>query len=261
MGELSIEPVTIYDGDVELVKGVDFSVAPGEMVALIGPNGAGKTSLLRGLLGLLPPTTGGARVGGQWLHAMSPTRRARTVAWLPQSVPLAWPIKVQDAVALGRFAHGGSPQLLSSADNDAITAAMAACEVTPLVQRSTATLSGGELARVHLARALAAQTPWLFADEPVAALDPAHRIAVMQRLRDHAQANNVGMIIVLHDLDLAARFCDRLVAIRHGQLLFDGTPSAVIKPAMIRALFDVDASVDYVGGWPRLTVAAAPATS
>ena len=162
---LQARNLTIVAGEATLVEAASFSLQAGELVALLGPNGAGKTSLLRGAIGLTLPTAGWARIDGEDTIRMTSRRRARRLAYLPQNRPLAWPNPVRDVVALGRFSHGAALGRLRGADRRAVERALAACDLDRLARRSTATLSGGELARVHCARAFAAEAPLLIADD------------------------------------------------------------------------------------------------
>lgn len=228
-----------------LVAGADLTIAPGELVMLLGPNGAGKTTLLRLALGLLPGD-GEVTIGGADARAMSARKRARAVAYLPQARPLAWPARVRDVVALGRFAHGGPLGRLGLDDAAAVARATAECDLDALVDRSVDTLSGGELARVHIARALAADTPLVIADEPIAALDPLHQHRVMALLRAAADSG-VGVLAVLHDLPLAARYADRLVWMCDGRIVADGPVAETMTPALIESTYGVIARVDLNG--------------
>ena len=250
MAELQLDNATIMSGSVRLVNDASLCLSPGELVVIIGENGAGKSSLMRALAGYVPLSNGQCRIDGRVLHQLKARDRARLIAWLPQSVPIAWPIHVRDAVALGRFAHGAAPHRLCEPDRLAIDQALSDCELVALAQRSTATLSGGELARVHIARALASQAPILLADEPVAALDPRHQLAIMRLIRASVDAGR-SAIVVLHDLGLAARFADRIVGMKQGSIMVDDKPGQVMTPPMIQALFGIDVRIDTHQGWPH----------
>ncbi len=250
MAELIVSGVSVTIGAASLVEDASLRLGSGELVAVIGENGAGKSSLLRAIIGYQRGTIGTATVDGRGIDAMTATQRARAIGWLPQSVPLAWPIRVRDAVALGRFAYGGLPGRLSREDDAIVEQALADCDLLALAERSTATLSGGEVARVHLARCIATQAQLLLADEPVAALDPRHRIEVMTMLRAMTR-DGAGALVVLHDLGLAARFADRIVAMKGGRIVAEGTVAQMIAPEMLRGLFDVDFAVGYEQGWPN----------
>jgi iron complex transport system ATP-binding protein len=221
-----------------IVTDASFTLAPGELVVLLGPNGAGKTTLLRMALGLLP-----ADIGRSNVAPLSARDRARRVSYLPQARPLAWPAKVRDVIALGRFAHGAALGRLGPVDRAAVERAIAACDLDALADRSADTLSGGELARVHLARALAAEAPLIVADEPAASLDPRHQHSVLGLLRDFV-AGGGGALAVLHDLALAARYADRLIWMKDGRIVAQGSVAETMTEARIAEIYGVTARVD-----------------
>ncbi len=225
-----------------LLHDATLTLAPGELVALLGPNGAGKTTLLRTALGLLPATSGTVTLDGRPLANLSASERARAVAYLPQAREIAWPIAVRDVVALGRFAHGATLGRLSPEDAAAVDRVMADCELTAFAHRRADTLSGGEAARMHLARALAGEAALVLADEPVAALDPLHAHRVLGLLRD-ATRTDQGVLTVLHDLNLAAAYADRLVWMADGRIVADGTVADTLTAARVRAVYGVEAEV------------------
>ena len=231
--------ITVEAGGAILVADAALTVSPGELVVLLGPNGAGKTSLLRAVLGLIP-ASGSATLNGQPVATMAPVARARALSYLPQARPLAWPARVRDVVALGRFAHGVTLGRLSPHDSEAVEGALARCDLTMLATRATDTLSGGELARVHLARALAAQAPLIVADEPVAALDPRHQHRVMGLLRDFVRGGG-GALAVLHDLALAAAYADRLVWMKDGSVVAEGSVRETMTVERIAQVYGVRA--------------------
>lgn len=243
MIDLVIRNLSVRAGGVKLVGEANLSLAQGELVALLGPNGAGKTSLLRSALGLLKRATGDALLDGTDSEKLSPMQRARQVAYLPQQRPLAWPNTVRDVVALGRFAYGAAPGRLSAIDSVAVERAIALCDLTALVDRHTDTLSGGELARVHCARAFAANAPLLIADEPVAALDPRHQYLVMDMIR-HFVEEGGGALVVLHDIALAARYATRMVWMKDGHIIADGTPDETLTEDRLAEVYGVRARVD-----------------
>ncbi len=253
MAELVVQSLSVDAGAKRLVDGVSMAVRRGELVAIIGENGAGKSSLMRCMAGYLRPSSGVVTVDGHDVMGMTSAVRALAIGWLPQAMPLAWPVKVRDAVAIGRFAHGGVPERLSVADSAAVERVLAACDLIDLADRSTSHLSGGEIARVHLARTMVGEAAVLLADEPVAALDPRHRLAVMRLLRAEADAGT-AVAMVLHDLGLAGRFADRIVGMKDGRALVEGPPAEVVTRKWISALFGVEADVDSSRGWPVAVV-------
>lgn len=224
---LRLADLTVTRDGRALVDRVSLNVPPGCFVGLIGPNGAGKTTLMRAALGLIPAT------GRSDLSDLSPARRARRAAWLPQARDIAWPISVEALVRLGRRADPDR-----RADATAVAEAMAALDVTHLAQRRATELSGGELARALIARLLAQRTPLILADEPVAGLDPAHQFAVMALFAGLARQGRT-VIASIHDLTLAARYCQRLVLMDGGRIVADGSPAEVLTPTRLTAAFGV----------------------
>ena len=240
MSLLALHQAVVQRGKRVILDHLDLTLEAGELVALVGPNGSGKTTALRALLGLMPLASGTAMIGGADVRTLGPITRARQVAYLPQSRPMAWAISVQDAVALGRFAHGGASHSPNTEDQAAVDQAIFACDLETLKDRAVTGLSGGELARVHMARALAANAPALLADEPTAALDPLHQWQVMQVLAQQASVGG-GVMVVVHDLALAAGVCSRIVLIKDGKVLANGSPQDVLTPDNIAAAYGVRA--------------------
>ena len=241
--ELTVENLCVRAGAATLVENAGFALRSGELAVLLGPNGAGKTSLLRGTLGLAPQATGDVRLQGQALAEFAPVQRARNLSYLPQRRPLAWPNPVIDVVSLGRYAWGCAPGRLGAGDIDAVNAALSACDLLDMLNRRTDTLSGGELARVHCARAFATEAPLLFADEPVASLDPRHRFRIMELIRRYVR-NGAGALVVLHDVSLAARFADRLIWMKDGRIVADGPATETLTESRMAEIYQVRASVD-----------------
>ena len=239
-------------GSMPTLQGVDIDIHGGEMVGLIGPNGAGKTTLLRLLAGLLPAQQGSVLWKDQPLAAFSDRDRARQLAYLPQGASAHWPLTVERVVELGRIPHRPWWQSLASEDRLIIDAAMEQTNVTELRSRIVTELSGGERTRVMLARALASEPQLLLADEPVASLDPHHQLRVMRTLRAAATQQR-AVLVVLHDLELAARFCDRLIALHGGELIAHGQTLEVLRHPVVAAAYQVDIDIkeDADGPWVR----------
>ena len=253
MAVLRARGASVRLGGRDLLRDADLSLEPGEMVALLGPNGAGKTTFLRAALGLLPLSGGTISLDGRETGALSPSERARRVAYLPQRRPLAWPNRVRDLVALGRFAFGVTPDRLRPADAAAVERALAACGLESLSERTADTLSGGESALVHCARMFAAEAPLALADEPAASLDPAHQRRIMRLLRRFVDDGG-GALVVLHEVALAARYADRIVWMRGGRILGGGPPKDAVTPEALRAVYDVSAEIEWRGGALLLTL-------
>lgn len=226
-----------------LVSEASFALKPGALTMLVGPNGAGKTTLLRLALGLLKPDSGRATLDDNDVATLAPVQRARKIAYLPQQRPLVWPQPVRDIIALGRFAYGAAPGRLSHEDEAATARAIAACDLEGFEERAADTLSGGELSRVHLARALAAETPLLVADEPVVALDPRYQHEVL-RIFSEAAREGKSLLTVVHDLSLAARYADRLIWMKGGRIVADGPPRDTITPDRLREVFGLEARIE-----------------
>lgn len=222
----------------------------GGVIGLIGPNGAGKSTLIRAISGLIP-SEGSVLIDGTPIVAIPLRERAQHIAYLPQGQAVHWPLTVERLVALGRLPHLAPFARPSSKDAEAIERALERTELQALRDRPVDELSGGERARVLLARALAVEAPLLLADEPLAALDPAHQIEVMALLRAEA-ARGVTVIAVLHDLTIAARWCDRLLLIDQGRLIADGRPDDVLTAERIGAVYGVSAFIGEAAGQPLI---------
>jgi len=256
MPDLRVTGLSVALGGRPIVDDASLHVGQGELVALLGANGAGKTTLLRGVLGLASRTGGTVAIGGDDPARPGAAERARRIAYLPQLRPLAWPIRVRDLVALGRFAHGAALGRLRAVDAAAVDRALSVCDLVAFGGRAATTLSGGELARVHVARAIAAEAPLLIADEPTAALDPLHQHQVMRLLRTSADAG-CGVLVVTHDIGLAAQFADRLVWMMAGRVVADGTPETSLTTDRIAQVYGVRATVRRMDGDWLVSVAGA----
>ena len=253
---LAARDLTVDLGSRRVLDGVGVDVERGELVGLVGPNGAGKTTLLRALLGLLETARGGVRIDGGALAELAPRERARRIAYLPQSPTVHWPIAVRRLVALGRLPHLGPWQAPGAADDAAIDDALGATGIAALQARAMSTLSGGERRLAGLARALAVGADLLLADEPVAALDPGHQLQIMALLRERTRRGRAA-IVVLHDLTLAARFCDRVILLHGGRVHAEGRPEGVLDEASLAAVYGVRARFGapperYIVPWERI---------
>ena len=242
MTSLSISDLTIRAKQTVLVDCASTQLKTGELVVLLGPNGAGKTSLIRGALGLIKPASGLSELDGRAVASLSPTERAQLISYLPQIRPLAWPNRVRDVVALGRFSHGAAIGRLSNEDQSAVDAAISACDLTHLQDRSADTLSGGELARRHCARAFAANAPLLVADEPIAALDPRHQFRILDLIKRYVDQGG-GALLVLHDIELAARYASRLIWMKDGRIVADGPVAKTLNADRLAEVYGVSATV------------------
>jgi iron complex transport system ATP-binding protein len=233
-----------------VLHGVSLAVAAGEIVAVVGPNGAGKSTLLKTLAGLLAPAAGSVAYDGRPLAGLDRRSLGRLIAYLPQDRIVHWPMRVRSVVALGRLVHrGAEPPSRHAGDAHAIAAALAAMDVAAFAERSVGELSGGERARVLVARALAQEAAVLVADEPTAGLDPAHALALFGHFRQLAAAGR-SVIVALHDLSLAARFADRVLLLREGRALGAGAPRSVFTPESLAAAYGIRATVAEIAGLP-----------
>jgi iron complex transport system ATP-binding protein len=227
MSLLSLEALTVKRGPCPVIDGVSLQIAPGECVGLIGPNGAGKTTLMRAALGLM------RHEGRSSLTDLPARERARAAAWLPQAREIAWPVTVETLVALGRLPHDSRAGDLRAG---AVRRALDRMGLSAFAQRRATELSGGEQARVLIARALAQEAPLLMADEPIAGLDPAAQIATLRVFQDLAQEGH-AVLVSLHDLTLAARHCTRLILLDRGRVAADGPPLEVLSEARLAEVF------------------------
>ena len=244
MSALDLTGITIVRGGRTVLHDATIGFAPGRLTAIIGPNGAGKSSLLDVAAGLLPPARGEVRLGGVALSAIPRRELARRRAYLPQRAGVEWPISVERTVALGLTpslpAFGPLPAPLRSAVCDAL----ARFDLTALCDRPATELSGGELARVMLARATVGAPELLIVDEPTAGLDPRHALDAGRHLRALAD-DGCTVIVALHDLDLAARISNDVVAVKAGRVIAHGPVADVFTDAILGALYDVTARVTH----------------
>jgi iron complex transport system ATP-binding protein len=227
-----------------ILESVSLSVAAGEMVGLIGPNGAGKTALLRLAVGFEQAERGEVLLDGKAIRSLGASERARRLAYLPQLHEAAWPITVREAVSLGRLPHGDDKP-------EAVARSLEAVGMSHLAERPLTRLSGGERALVLLARALAVEAGTLLFDEPTANLDPAHQLRVMEVLRSRADQGD-AVVVVMHDLSLATRSCDRLAVVHQGKLAADGAPSAILDDPLLRQVFSITVERGQMEGRPFL---------
>ena len=243
MTELTVQNISVHADRSILVEDASFALARGEFVALLGPNGAGKTSLIRAAMGLQDVSAGQRLLGGADVKTLSPAERARQIAYLPQTRPLAWPNSVRDVVSLGRFSHGAPLGRLKGLDAEAVDRALQACGLSDLATRKTNTLSGGELARVHCARAFAAEAPLLIADEPIAALDPRQQFRILDLIKSYVDHGG-GALVVLHDIQLAARYASRMIWMKDGKIVADGPPADTLTPDRLKDIYGVTARIE-----------------
>ena len=251
---LQAQQLSVTLGGRRIVHPLDLTLAQGELVGLIGANGSGKSTLLRALAGLLPAESGRILLDNRPLPQIPPREVAQTMAYLPQSPECHWPLTADRVVALGRLPfHAISNEL----DAQHITRALAAVDALHLRERAVNELSGGERARVFLARALAGNPALLLIDEPSAGLDPYHQLQLMELLRTLAREGH-GILVILHDLGLAARFCKRLLLLHEGNLIASGSPETVLTDSLLARAHHISAyrschqETSVIVPWSRL---------
>jgi iron complex transport system ATP-binding protein len=237
---LTVRDLSVTLAGRVVLNHISLSLSSGHLVALVGPNGAGKTTLLRALAGLVP-SEGAIHVGGDALSSLALRERARRFGYLPQGHIVHWPLPARDIVALGRYPHGAmDPARLTPKDAEAVLRAMRATDVVEFSERRVTELSGGERSRVALARVLAVEAPVILADEPTASLDPRHQIDVMKNLRQAADSSAL-VIVVTHDLGLAARFADTVLVLSEGRLMSQGNPAEALSEQLMADVFRISA--------------------
>ena len=251
MVTIRLDALGLSLGRRQVVRDVSAVLEPGKLIGIIGPNGAGKSSLLRAMLGLVPPSGGTVLIDGMPVAKMARAAVARKLTYLPQGQTLHWPLSVERLVALGRLPHLAPMSSLAAGDLAAVDRALDRANVTDLRDRVATNLSGGERARALLARALAVEAPALVVDEPLASLDPGHQIDVMTLLRREADAGAL-VIAVLHDLTMAARYCDRLLLLDGGRLVADGSPTAVLTAERLHLVYGIQALIDSTAAAPMI---------
>ncbi len=238
---LSASGISLHLGERDVLREVSLSLRPGEIVGLIGPNGAGKSSFLKVLSGTWKATQGEVLLCGEPIKQYRPRELARLVAQVQQSGTLNAPFSVKDIVAMGRNPHVGRFEIEKPHDRDAVQEAMRITDTLALANRIVNRLSGGERQRVFLARALAQEPSVLLLDEPTSSLDIRHQIDIFDLVHQQAHGSGLGVIIAIHDLALAARYCDRLLLLYAGQLMAEGTPEQVLSVEYLSRAFEVNA--------------------
>ena len=239
---MSAVDVRVSLGGNQILKGVSFDARPGEVAGLIGPNGAGKSTLLRALAGLLRPDSGEVHLGDTSLKTLNAGERARRIAFMPQHDAMH-PFTALETVLMGRYAHLSRFELEGTEDRLIAREAMTRTDTVQFESRQLDRLSGGERQRVILARALAQQAGIILLDEPSASLDLRHRLSMMETLRAEAVNRNVAVVVALHDVSLAGRYCDRLTLMSEGVIAGEGKPADVLTPFNLRTVFGVETSV------------------
>lgn len=255
MARLAADAVTLAYGDgPPVVDALDLEVPDGEITCIVGPNACGKSTLLRALARLLRPRDGAVLLDGEAIHGMRTREVARRLGLLPQSPTAPEGLRVQDLVARGRYPHQRLFQQWSEQDEAAVTHALAVTHTDVLADRPVDELSGGQRQRVWIAMALAQETPILLLDEPTTYLDIAHQLEVLDLLAELNRSEGRTVVMVLHDLNEAARYSDHLVALCRGRVVASGRPRDVVTEVTVREVFGIDSRVvpDPVTGTPMV---------
>lgn len=253
MNYLQAQQLQLTIEDKEIIKPMSLGIGMGEFVGLIGANGAGKSTLLRLLMGLENASSGEVLINGKNINKYSRRDLSRLITIVPQDTSVNFPFTVRDLVAIGRHPYVKRFQNLSKQDWDLVDQAMEATEISHLADRSVVQLSGGERQRAFIARAIAQQTPVILLDEATANLDVCHQLEILQLARALANQNQL-VIAAIHDLNMASRFCDRLLLLQHGQLQADGHPCHVLTTDLLRHSFNVDTAIHNNPCAPGLTI-------
>lgn len=251
---IDVEDVSVSLGGAEILDGVSLSAGVGDLVGLVGPNGAGKTTLLRTASGVLAPDTGSVLIDGDDVHALSSTAASRRVAVVPQNSAVSFDFDVETVVEMGRHPYRGRLGGVDPDDTGRVAAAMERVDVAEFADRSIEAVSGGERRRVLLARALAQDTPCLLLDEPTASLDVTRAVETLSMVRDLVDEGRAA-VAAIHDLDLAARFCDRIVVLADGTVGASGSPAETLDAETVASAFDGRAEVaeNPLTGTPTVT--------
>jgi iron complex transport system ATP-binding protein len=247
---LKIQNLSVSYNQRQVLHGVDLSVQSGEILALIGPNGAGKSTLIRAASGVIP-SQGRVRTNGDEFHALTPIQRARYVAVVPQAISLPPAFTVWETVLMGRTPHLGFLGQTSRADEELARRALERVHALELSERRVGELSGGESQRVLLARALCQSTPILLLDEPTAHLDLQYQVSLLELVRKLVREDNLAVLVALHDLNLAARYADRVALMVGGRLQSVGSPREVLTPERISSAYCLPVNVvehPFAGG-------------
>jgi len=235
---IQVKELRILRKQTVIVDRISFDVKAGEVLGLIGPNGAGKSTVLAAMAGIDTPNGGSILVDNQNITMLSASERAQRLGWIEQLGTVHWPLSVERLIMLGRIPHLPPWSRPTDIDRAAVEDAIVRADCVGIRYRQVPSLSGGERARVLLARALAAEPTILFADEPVSSLDLSHQLQTMQLLHDYA-SKPCAVVVVMHDLSLAARYCDRLALMHEGKLIAIGNPATVLSDKNIGDVYGV----------------------
>lgn len=251
---LAAREVSLGYGDRVVVEGLSVELPEGEVTMIVGANACGKSTLLRGLARLLKPSNGAVLLDGADIHSLPAKQVATQLGLLPQSPIAPDGITVSELVGRGRYPHQGWFRRWSTEDDEAVEEALRATQTLELAERGVDELSGGQRQRVWIAMALAQQTPLLLLDEPTTYLDLAHQVEVLDLVTELNRSNGTTVAIVLHELNMATRYGDHLIAMKQGRIVAQGAPSDIVTEELVREVFGLEAIVacDPVSGAPMV---------
>lgn len=236
---LTVNQVTLNSYDKTLLKNVSLTVEKGRLYGLIGHNGSGKSTLIKLLAGEMSPSEGLVQCGGETVAKMPPKTLAKHIGYLPQKLPEASAFMVEELVMLGRYPWQGWLQKPSDEDKNIVKNAMALTKVERFADQPVSTLSGGERARAWLSMCLAQQTEYLLLDEPLAALDIVYQVEVLKLIQKLVKEQNLGVVIIIHDINLAAQYCDEFIALKQGEVCHQGDVSSSMQPEILHHIFGI----------------------
>lgn len=241
MSLLKVSDLNLKIDGAKIINNASLEIETGQIIGLIGPNGAGKSMLLKSILGLNEEAHGTVTIDDQNLNNISLKDKAKFISYAAQGAPVHWPLTVGHLVSLGRIPHLSPWQSTTKEDQQLTLNAMKMTEVDHLSTRTTTSLSGGERARAMLARAIVTGSDFLFADEPIEALDPYHQIQIMNILKNLSQKGQ-GVLVVIHDLNVAQQYCDQLILMDNGKIIAKGVPENVLTDEFLQNTYRIKAS-------------------
>jgi iron complex transport system ATP-binding protein len=252
MNVLSAQGLSVGYLERKVVNDLSLSIEKGHIAALVGPNGSGKSTLLKALARLLKPSSGAILLDGKAIHSLSTTQVAQQLAILPQGPDAPHGLTVRELVEQGRYPHVGALRMLREQDHATITQALELTNMTEFAHRPLDGLSGGERQRAWIALTLAQATPLLLLDEPTTFLDIGHQLEVLELVRGLNRERGMTIVLVLHDLNQAARYADRMIVLNKGAVVADGSPQSVLTPDLLASVFNVRVNIvtDPSSGMP-----------